>query len=134
MLVTSRYLVGARGGRRRTSKPLRARRLSRIALLVLPLPSGRGTQPGTRMRRFLVSALALVAACGTRPDPQRLDAVPTSAQRGEPGVVARRLLSESQFDDRGISKAGARHLGRPTPDTSAFASRRYFWTSIRVIV
>jgi Tol biopolymer transport system component len=75
------------------------------------------------MRRFLVSALALVAACGTRPDPQRLDAVPTSAQRGEPGVVARRLLSESQFDDRGYPTADGRFLSTTDLSTGDLAVR-----------
>lgn len=59
------------------------------------------------MRRLLLSALVLTAACGTRPDPQRL-AVQTGAQRGEPGVVARRLLSESQFNDYGYPTADGR--------------------------
>jgi Tol biopolymer transport system component len=102
---------------------LRVRQLSRIALLVLPLPSGRDTQPGTRMRRLLVSALALVAACGTRPDPQRLAAVQTGAPRGEPGVVARRLLSESQFNDRGYPTADGRFLSTTDQSTGDLAVR-----------
>jgi hypothetical protein len=62
------------------------------------------------MRRLVLSALALVAACGTRPDPQRLAAVEKAALRGEAGVVARRLLSEAQFNDHGYPTADGRFI------------------------
>jgi Tol biopolymer transport system component len=61
------------------------------------------------MRRLVLSALAFVTACGTRPDPHRL-AVQKGASRGEPGVVARRLLSEAQFNDYGYPTADGRFL------------------------
>ncbi len=62
------------------------------------------------MRRLLLSAFALVTACGTRPDPQRLAALQNDAPRAEAGVVARRLLSEAQFDDYGYPTADGRFL------------------------
>src|SRR4030095_16913451 len=82
------------------------------------LASGRVTQPGTHMRRLVLSALALVAACGTRPDPRRLAAVEKAALRGEAGVVVRRLLSEAQFNDYGYPTADGRFLS-----TTDWASR-----------
>jgi Tol biopolymer transport system component len=75
------------------------------------------------MRRLLVPALALVAACGTRPDPQRLATAQTGAQRGEPGVVARRLLSESQFNDYGYPTADGRFISTSDPSTGDLAVR-----------
>jgi Tol biopolymer transport system component len=62
------------------------------------------------MRRLFLVALALTAACGTRPDPRRLAAVQTGARSGEPGVVARRVLSEAQFNDYGYPTADGRFL------------------------
>jgi Tol biopolymer transport system component len=75
------------------------------------------------MLRLLVSALAVVGACGTRPDPERLATVQTGAQRGEPGVVARRLLSESQFNDRGYPTADGRFLSTTDMSTGDLAVR-----------
>jgi hypothetical protein len=78
------------------------------------------------MRRLLFSAFALVAACGTRPDPERL-AVQADAPRGEAGVVARRLLSEAQFDDYGYPTADGRFLSTTDPSTGDLAVRD-LWT------
>ena len=74
------------------------------------------------MRRLLVPALAVAAACGTRPDPQRL-VVQKDAPRGEAGVVARRLLSESQFNDRGYPTADGRFLSTSDRSTGDLAVR-----------
>jgi Tol biopolymer transport system component len=65
------------------------------------------------MRRLPLFALALVAACGTRPDPPQLAAV-KGAPRGQAGVVARRLLSEAQFDDYGYPTADGRFISSYT--------------------
>src|SRR5688500_2518159 len=78
------------------------------------------------MRRLLVSALAVAAACGPRPDPQRL-AAQKDAPRGEPGVVARRLLSESQFNDHGYPTADGRYLSTTDGSTGDLAVRD-LWT------
>ena len=75
------------------------------------------------MRRLLISALALAAACGTRPDPQRLATLQTDALRGEPGVVTRRLLSESQFDDYGYPTADGRFISTTDMSTGDLAVR-----------
>jgi Tol biopolymer transport system component len=74
------------------------------------------------MRRLLISALALTAACGTRPDPQRLT-VRKDAPRGEAGVVARRLLSEAQFNDYGYPTADGRFLSTTDFSTGDLAVR-----------
>ena len=79
------------------------------------------------MRRLLLSALALAAACGTRPDPQRVATVQTAAPSSEPGVVARRLLSESQFDDYGYPTADGRFLSTADQSTGDLAVRD-LWT------
>jgi Tol biopolymer transport system component len=75
------------------------------------------------MRRLLLSALALTAACGTRPDAQRLAAVQTGASRGEPGVVARRLLPEARFNDHGYPTADGRFLSTSDQSTGDLAVR-----------
>jgi len=75
------------------------------------------------MRRLVLSALALVAACGTRPDPQRLAAGEKGAPRGEPGVVARRLLSEAQFNDHGYPTADGRFISTFDMSTGDLAVR-----------
>ena len=75
------------------------------------------------MRRLLISALTLAAACGTRPDPQRLAAVQTGAPRGEAGVVARRLLSEAEFNDFGYPTADGRFLSTTDWSTGDVAVR-----------
>jgi Tol biopolymer transport system component len=74
------------------------------------------------MRRLLLSALALVAACGTRPDPQRLAAVQNNALRAEAGV-ARRLLSEAQFNDYGYPTADGRLFSTTDWSTGDLAVR-----------
>jgi Tol biopolymer transport system component len=74
------------------------------------------------MRCLILSALALVAACGSRPDPQRL-ALQTGASRGEPGVVARRVLSEAQFNDYGYPTADGRFLSTSDMSTGDLAVR-----------
>ena len=78
------------------------------------------------MRRLLIAALAVAAACGTRPDPQRM-AAQKDAPRGEPGVVARRLLSESQFNDHGYPTADGRFLSTTDGSTGDLAVRD-LWT------
>jgi Tol biopolymer transport system component len=75
------------------------------------------------MRRVLISALALVAACGTRPDPQRLPSAQTGAPRGAAGVVARRLLSEARFNDYGYPTADGRFLSTTDWSTGDLAVR-----------
>ena len=75
------------------------------------------------MRRFLIAALALAAACGTRPDPQRLAVVQAGAPRGGAGVVARRLLSEAQFSDYGYPTADGRFLSTTDWSTGDVAVR-----------
>ena len=72
------------------------------------------------MRRSFLPAVALslaawlAAACGTRTDTEhRLSAVQAGAPRAEAGTsepVARRLLSESQFDDYGYPTADGRFM------------------------
>ncbi|MDF2774945.1 MAG: translocation protein TolB [Geminicoccaceae bacterium] len=78
------------------------------------------------MRRLLIAALAVAAACGTRPDPQRL-AAEKDAPRGEAGVVARRLLSEAQFNDHGYPTADGRFLSTTDGSTGDLAVRD-LWT------
>ena len=75
------------------------------------------------MRRLLIPAFALAAACGTRPDPQRLSAVQKGAPRGEAGVVARRLLSESEFNDYGYPTADGRFISTTDWATGDLAVR-----------
>jgi len=75
------------------------------------------------MRRLILSALALVAACGSRHDPQRLATVETGAPRGQPGVVARRLLAEQQFNDYGYPTADGRFLSTTDQSTGDLAVR-----------
>src|SRR5262245_12798042 len=123
MLVTSRYSMGALRGVARTTQALARPAIEPYCLAGAPLALGRGTQPGTHMRRLALSALALVAACGTRPDPQRLAAVERAALRGEVGVVARRLLSEAQFNDYGYPTADGRFLSTMDPSTGDLAVR-----------
>src|SRR4051812_33963982 len=122
MLVTSRYVAGTRRGSADGVQTLARQAIESYCLAGAPLAPGTGTQPGTRMRRLLVPALALAAACGTRPDHQRLD-TQTGAPRGEPGVVARRLLSESQFNDRGYPTADGRFLSTTDMSTGDLAVR-----------
>ena len=75
------------------------------------------------MRRLVISALALTAACGPRPDPQRLGTVETGAPHGQPGVVARRLLAEEQFNDYGYPTADGRYLSTTDQSTGDLAVR-----------
>ena len=75
------------------------------------------------MRRLFCSALALVAACGTRPDPKRLATVEKGTPGGEAGVVARRLLSEAQFNDYGYPTADGRFLSTTDWSTGDLAVR-----------
>lgn len=75
------------------------------------------------MRRLFLSALALVAACGTRPDPERLAALQNEARRAEAGVVARRLLSEGQFNDYGYPTDDGRFLSTTDWSTGDLAVR-----------
>ncbi|HEX6049307.1 MAG TPA: hypothetical protein VFZ21_08560 [Gemmatimonadaceae bacterium] len=82
------------------------------------------------MRRFLISALAVAAACGTRPDPQR-HAVEKDSPRGQAGVVARRLLSEAQFNDYGYPTADARFLSTTDWSTGDVAVRDLSTGAIR---
>src|SRR5262245_53698390 len=76
----------------------------------VPLAPGRWTQPGLRMRCRLISAVALVAACDTRPDPRQLAAAQNDAPRAETVVSARRLLSEAQFNDYGYPTSDGRFI------------------------
>ena len=123
MLVTSRY------SRKPPMQPtVQAQALARQAiksycLAGVPLASHEGTQSGTTMRRLLLSALAVVAACGTRPDPQRLAAAKNDAPRAESGVIARRLLSEAQFNDYGYPTADGRFLSTTEMSTGDLAVR-----------
>ena len=78
------------------------------------------------MRRpFLL--LFAAAACGTRPDPEhRLAAVQAGVPRGEPGAtqpVARRLLSEAQFNDYGYPTDDGRFLSTTDWSTGDVAVR-----------
>jgi Tol biopolymer transport system component len=75
------------------------------------------------MRCLFLSALALVTACGSRPDPQRLAAAQKGALRGEAGVIARRLLSEAQFNDYGYPTADGRFLSTTDMSTGDLAVR-----------
>ena len=75
------------------------------------------------MRRLVLSALALTAACGTRPDPQRFANMEAGAPRGEPGVVARRLLAEAQFNDYGYPTADGRFFSTTDQTTGDVAVR-----------
>jgi Tol biopolymer transport system component len=75
------------------------------------------------MRRLVLSALALVTACGTRPDPKRLAAAEKGAPRGDAGVVARRLLSEAQFNDHGYPTADGRFISTTDMSTGDLAVR-----------
>jgi Tol biopolymer transport system component len=75
------------------------------------------------MRRLVLSALALTAACSTRPDPQRLATAGTGAPRGQPGVLARRLLAEAQFNDHGYPTADGRFLSTTDQSTGDLAVR-----------
>ena len=84
------------------------------------------------MRRLLVSALAVAAACGTRPDPQRLS-VQQDAPRGEAGVIARRLLSEAQFDDFGYPTADGRFLSTTDRSTGDLAVRDLWTGALRTV-
>ena len=118
----SRYVGGASRSRLVVVQALARPAIGSYWLAGAPLAQARGTQPGTRMRRLLISALALAAACGTRPDPQRLATV-QAGPRGEAGVVARRLLSESQFSDYGYPTADGRFLSTTDMSTGDVAVR-----------
>ena len=75
------------------------------------------------MRRLLVPALVIAAACGTRPDPDRLAASQRNTPRGDTGVVTHRLLSEAQFDDYGYPTADGRFISTTNNATGDLAVR-----------
>ena len=87
------------------------------------------------MRRLFLLALALVAACGTRPDPNppRLAAAENDALRADAGVIARRLLSERQFNDHGYPTADGRFLSTSDWSTGDLAVRDLTTGAIRRI-
>src|SRR5690349_20898850 len=123
MRVTSRYSRGALRRLARTAQALARPSIESYCLAGAPLASGRVTRPGTHMRRLVLSALALLAACGTRPDPKRLAAVEKAALHGDAGAVARRLLSEAQFNDYGYPTADGRFLSTTDAATGDLAVR-----------
>jgi Tol biopolymer transport system component len=125
--------MGALRGLVRTIQALARPTIGSYCLAGAPFASGRGTQTGTHMRRLALSALALVAACGTRPDPQRLAAIEKAALRGQVGVVARRLLSEAQFNDYGYPTADGRFLSTIDVSTGDLAVRDLATGALRPI-
>ena len=119
----SRYIVTAARGAGGLVQALARQAIESYCVAGAPLALGRGTQPGTLMRRLLLATLMVVAACGTRRDPERLAASKSDASRGEDGVIARRLLSESQFNDYGYPTADGRFISTTDPSTGDLAVR-----------
>jgi Tol biopolymer transport system component len=75
------------------------------------------------MRCLLLSALTLVAACGTRSDAPQLADAQNDAPRAESVVIARRLLSEEQFNDYGYPTTDGRFLSTTDMSTGDLAVR-----------
>jgi hypothetical protein len=83
------------------------------------------------MRRLLLSALAVVVACGTPPDSPQLAAAQNDAARAETVVSARRLLSGAQFNDYGYPTADGRFLSTTDMSTGDLAVRDLSTGAIR---